>query len=95
MLNVINLTGDYPGLTCEAFKQHLLHYINEVFEIFVAMLILASLTPKKDIDLLTISKLSLVMGLITFLIEIYNPHLKSNLKSGIIGSVGNSVIKVI
>lgn len=95
MINVLNLTGDYPGLTCEAFKQHLLHYINEVFEIFVAMVILVSMTPKKDIDLLNISKMAMIIGLITFLIEIYNPHLKSNLKSGIIGSVGNSVIKVI
>lgn len=95
MLNILNLTGNYQGLTNETFKQHLLHYLNEVFEIFVSMLILVSITPKKEFDIVNITKMSLSIGLITFLIEIYNPNLKSSLKSGIVGSVGNGLVKSI
>src|SRR6478672_873750 len=86
MLNVLNLTGNYPGLTNETFKQHLFHYLNEVFEVFISILILVSITPKKDYNIYNIIKTSLSIGLITFLIEIYNPNLKASLKSGIVGS---------
>lgn len=94
-MNILKLTGDYQGLSNITFKKNLLHYINEVFEVFVAILILVSITPKKDFDFYSVIKTSLAIGSITFLIEIYNPNLKANLKSGIMGSVGNGLIKVI
>lgn len=95
VINVLNLTGNYPGLTSETFKQHLYHYLNEVFEVFIAIVILVSITPKKDYNIYNIINTSLSIGLVTFLVEIYNPNLKANLKSGIVGSVGNGLIKAI
>lgn len=95
VLNVLNLTGNYQGLSNDTFKQNLLHYLNEVFEVFVSILILVCINPKKEFDIIYITSLSFAIGLITFLIEKYNPNLKTNLKSGMIGSIGTGLIKAI
>lgn len=73
-------------------KNHIFHYIEEVFEAFVAIVLYTLLTNNK-FDYKRIAKVSFIIGLITFLLEIYKPNFKDNIKSGMVSSLGSSIIK--
>lgn len=76
----------------DLIKAHILHYIEECFEALMAIILYTLLTNNK-FNSRRIIKTSLIIGLITFLLEIYKPKFKDNMKSGMVTSLGSSMIK--
>lgn len=76
----------------DIIKGHLFHYIEECFEALMAIILYTLLTNNK-IDIQRIIKTSLIIGFLTFLLEIYKPNFKDNMKSGMVASLGSSIIK--
>ena len=66
-------------------------YLQEVFEAFVSILIL-QFAMGKSIDYSQIVKASFAIGVLTFLLEKYNPDFKSNITQGITFTVGSQIM---
>ena len=66
-------------------------YLKEVFEVLVSIIIIR-IAIEKEIDIYVVIKESLMIGVLTFLLEFYNPDLKHNVKNGITYTVGTQLI---
>jgi hypothetical protein len=75
-------------------KFHFFHYLEECFEAFIAFVIYSLLTNNSKFELKKAIKVSLLVGLITFLLETYNPEIKKNIKTGMMGSIGSNLMGV-
>lgn len=76
----------------DVIKGHLFHYIEECFEALVSIILYTLLTNNK-FEVKRVIKISLIIGFITFLLEIYKPNFKDNIKSGMVTSLGSTIIK--
>lgn len=72
-------------------KEWFLVYINEFLEAFISILIIR-VAMEKEVHLKKMIYASLVIGLVTFILENYNKDFKSNIKQGITFSVGSQMI---
>jgi len=66
-------------------------YLNECLEAFIAILVIR-IAVDKGFDMLQIIKASMVIGLLTFMLEHYNTDLKSNIKQGITFTAGSQIV---
>ena len=66
-------------------------YIQEVFEAFIAILIIR-IAIDKSIDFYRIIFVSLIIGFVTMILENYNSTFNSNLKQGITFTAGSQMI---
>jgi hypothetical protein len=82
-------------LTQDIIQYYILYYIKEVFEAVVALIIYKVIT-SQDImkDYKQIVKGSLIIGVVTTLLENYNPEYKRSLKSGLLTSISNAAVKI-
>ena len=67
--------------------------IREVFEAMTGLIIYKMLTSKEPFDIGLILKTSLMIGLITTVLEKYNPSYSKSVKSGALVTIGGSLIK--
>lgn len=72
---------------------HFMHYMEECFEAFVAFVFYTLLTNNAKFDFYRAIRVSLIVGLLTFLLEIYKPDFKANVKSGMVASIGSGMIR--
>lgn len=72
-------------------KYFLRRYVQEFIEAFIGLFIINVFT-KKPIEYKSLFKTSLLLGLITLILEEYNPAFNSNVKQGMSFSVGASLI---
>jgi hypothetical protein len=73
------------------YKSLFILYLNECLEAFIAILVIR-IAVDKGFDMLKIIKASMVIGLLTFILEHYNPDLKSNIKQGITFTAGSQIV---
>jgi hypothetical protein len=66
-------------------------YIQEVFEAFIAILIIR-IAVDKSVDFYRIILVSLVIGFVTMVLENYNSTFNSNIKQGITFTAGSQMI---
>jgi len=66
-------------------------YIQEVFEAFIAILIIR-IAVDKSVDFYKIILVSLVIGFVTMILENYNSTFNSNIKQGITFTAGSQMI---
>jgi uncharacterized membrane protein YjjP (DUF1212 family) len=66
-------------------------YLYECFEAFVAISILR-LALEKPFNFPQVIKASLIIGVLTFLLEQYDPDFKQNVRQGITFTVGSQVV---
>lgn len=66
-------------------------YFFECLEAMVAILILR-LALEKEINVPLIIKASMLIGLLTFLLEQYNPEFKQSVRQGITFTVGSQIL---
>ena len=78
----------------ENFKKHLKHYINEFFEVFIALIII-KYAMDKTIKLKEIIPMSIGIGFVTFLLELYNPNIKNNVRNGMSFTVGTQLMSTL
>lgn len=78
----------------DILKGHFFHYLEEVFEAFVAVIIYTLLSNNSKFEIKRAIKVSLIVGLITFLLEIYKPEFKDTVKSGMVSSAGSNLVKI-
>lgn len=69
----------------------ILMYIDEFFQIFVAILIIR-IAMDKNIDLYKIIMISAIIALVTLILENYNSDFNSNIKQGITFTAGSQMI---
>lgn len=67
------------------------HYFNEVFEAFIAIIIITLVTRHK-FDFYEVFKLALIVGTITFCLEFYDSSFKQDIKRGMIFTVGGKLV---
>jgi capsular polysaccharide biosynthesis protein len=67
------------------------HYMNEVLEAMIAIVIIR-VAMDKPLVMPTIIKESIVIGFFTFILELYNPDLKTNVSQGISFTVGSQLM---
>lgn len=72
---------------------HFMHYLEECFEAFVAFVFYTLLTNNAKFDFYRAIRVSLIVGLLTFSLEIYKPDFKANVKSGMVASIGSGMIR--
>ena len=75
----------------EIYKRYIKHYLNEVLEALIAIVIIRT-AMEKPLEFYNIAKESMVIGLFTFILEIYNPDLKTNVSQGISFTVGSQIM---
>lgn len=74
-----------------SYQEILILYLNECFEAFIAILIIR-IAVDKTIDIFRLIQASMLIGLLTFLLENYNKDLKSNIKQGITFTAGSQIV---
>ena len=72
-------------------RSYLSLYFQEVFEAFVAILIVR-IAMEKPIQIITTIWYSMLIGFLTFILEQYNPDFKSNVSQGISFTVGSQLM---
>ena len=75
----------------QKYISHAKHYLNEVLEALIAIIIIR-VAMEKQLDMTIIIKESMLIGLFTFIIELYNPDLKSNISQGMSFTVGSQIM---
>lgn len=73
------------------FKKHLKHYINEVLEAFIALIVIRY-AMDKTINVKEVIIMSMSVGFITFLLELYNPNIKDSIRRGMSFTVGSQLM---
>lgn len=77
----------------EKIKEHFIHYLEECFESFISLFVYSLLTNNNNFELIRSLKISLIIGLVTFCLELYKPKIKQNIISGIFSGIGNNILK--
>lgn len=73
------------------YKSLFILYLNECFEAFIAILVIR-IAVDKGFDMVRIIQASMVIGLLTFMLEHYNTDLKANIKQGITFTAGSQIV---
>lgn len=73
------------------FKKHLKHYINEFLEVLIALIVI-KYTMDKTINLKEIFIMSMGVGFVTFLLEMYDEKFKENIRRGMGFAVGSQLM---
>ena len=76
----------------KSIKYYSLRYIQEILEAYVAYS-LFKIIAEKPIDFVKTFKMSLIIGLITFMLEEYNSDYKNTIKNGIFVNIGTQFVK--
>lgn len=71
--------------------RHIKHYLNEVLEAMIAIVIIR-VAMEKTIEIATVIKESMIIGIFTFFLELYSPDLKTNVSQGISFTVGSQLM---
>ena len=79
------------GVKVKEPKYYYKRYAQEVFEAFISVMLIRY-AMGKDIPMVPLVKASFVIGLVTLLLEEYNPSFKENIVQGITLSVGSNLI---
>ena len=66
-------------------------YLHECFEAFIAIVVIR-IAVDKAFDFGKIIQASMIIGLLTFMLENYNKSLKSNIKQGITFTAGSQIV---
>lgn len=74
-------------------KEKVLRYINEVIEAFLALTIFRLLAGQ-NANLFTNLKISAFIGILTLILEEYNPMYKTSLKNGALVSMISRLLKM-
>jgi hypothetical protein len=80
-------------ITLENAGDFVWYYIGEVLQAFVALVIYKYLTTKGALDLKSVIHGSLVIGMITAIIEYFDPSFNRNIKSGAMMAIGGNLVK--
>lgn len=92
MLEFINnLREDINKIDKNSVNKWIWIYIQEVFEAFIAILIIR-IAIDKSIDFYKIMIVSLAIGFVTMILENYNSTFNSNIKQGITFTAGSQMI---
>ena len=73
-------------------KYFILRYIQEILEAFIAHSLFRLISDKPFMFEKTF-KMSLIIGVITLILEEYNSNYKNNIKSGIMINIGSQFVK--
>lgn len=85
-------TNDFMfGIKIKSKEYYAKRYIQEVFEAFVSIMLIRY-AMGKDLPMTALIKASLIIGVVTLLLEEYNPSFKENIVQGITFSVGSNLI---
>ena len=87
-MQVINENSYHEGV-----KYYFLRYINEVLESLIAYSIYSIINEGSRINVNKIIGMSMIIGLITLVLEEYNPIYKNTIKSGILMTIGSTLLK--
>jgi hypothetical protein len=79
-------------LTQELIYENINHWVGEVFEALIAVFILNLLTSQINFTTSKILKVALIIGTLTYLIELYDTKFHSSLKSGLASNIGTRII---
>lgn len=79
-------------ITKELIYENISHWIGEVFEALIAVFILNLLTSQINFTTSKIIKVALIIGTLTYLIELYDTKFHSSLKSGLASNIGTRII---
>ena len=79
------------GIQIKSKEYYIKRYIQEVFEAFVSIMLIRY-AMGKDLPITALIKASLIIGLVTLLLEEYNHDFKENIVQGLTFSVGASLI---
>jgi hypothetical protein len=66
-------------------------YVYEFFEAFVSI-VLIKVAMEKDLNMTSIVRGSAIIGLLTFILERYNPQYRSSVRDGITFTIGSQII---
>jgi hypothetical protein len=75
----------------DEYLKHIKHYLNEVLEALIAIVIIR-VAMEKPIEITTIIRESMIIGVFTFILELYSPDLKTNVSQGISFTVGSQIM---
>lgn len=81
------------SITLENATDFAFYYAGEVVQAMIALLIYKLLTTKGPLDYYSIFHGSLVIGLITAVIEQFDPSFNRNIKSGALMTIGGNLVK--
>lgn len=76
------------------FFYYIKRYFSEFLEALIALTLLSLFKKENTIDIQKNIKLALGIGVITLILEEYNPNFSSNIKSGISYTVGTNLIGI-
>lgn len=77
----------------KSFKYYFSYYLQEVLEVLIFYVLYALLTNSTVFDAVKALKISCVVGIVSLLLEEYNPVGKSSLKAGLFTSIGAGAMK--
>lgn len=90
MLDIVNGKEQVNGKETDYSKMFIL-YLHECFEAFIAIAVIR-IAVDKAFDFVKIIQASMIIGLLTFMLENYNKNLKSNIKQGITFTAGSQIV---
>lgn len=91
MTNTAEAKDTVFGIKIKSKEYYAKRYIQEVFEAFVSIMLIRY-AMGKDLPMTALIKASLIIGVVTLLLEEYNPSFKENIVQGITFSVGSNLI---
>lgn len=71
-------------------KRLILQYFKEVFDTFIAILLVSYISPKIKFDQTNVIKTSFMIGTVLFILDFYDESLQKTCKSSLYYSLGNS-----
>lgn len=80
-------------LTLEFIQKHLFGYLSEVFEVFIVYILFVYITNNEKYNAIKSIRIAFIVAFITYISEIFNPKIKSLLKTGIVTSIGSNILK--
>ncbi len=80
--------------TKSKLKYYIRRYFQEFLEIFIAYGIYLIFLSEKSFDLYKVVKFSLVIAVLTLLLEEMNKDYKNNLKTGLLGAFGAKLLSI-
>lgn len=72
------------------FERLLFLYCKQIFDAFIAILMISYISPKIQFDHMNVLKTSFMIGTILFLLDLYDEDLHKTCKSSMFYSLGNS-----
>jgi hypothetical protein len=80
------------SLTQELIYENINHWMGEVFEALIAVFILNLITSQINFNTQKIIKVALIIGTLTYFIELYDTKFHSSIKSGLASNIGTKII---